>query len=87
VGWRSKKRCLGYRSGKEYLKYYTSVIKDYLSDDGVIVGSLTASIGYEPMFFIYAKEGHEIYSVATSNGKIESIERIDLAGSRIFLRE
>jgi hypothetical protein len=70
---------------KEYLEYYTPVLKNYLSDDGVIVGSLTASIGYEPMFFIYAKEGHEIYSVATSNGKIESIERIDLAGKQSLL--
>jgi len=42
---------------KEYLKYYEPALEEYLTEDARTVGTLVASVGHEPAFFVYTEEG------------------------------
>lgn len=70
---------------KEYLKYYEPVLKEYLTEDAKIVGTLVASVGHEPAFFVYTEEGGSVYSISISDNVVRNVEQVEITEKQSLL--
>jgi hypothetical protein len=70
---------------EEYLKYYEPVLKECLTEDAKVVGTLVASVGHEPAFFVYAEKNGKIYSISISDNVVRDVEQMEISGKQNLL--
>jgi len=70
---------------KEYLKYYEPALEEYLTEDARTVGTLVASVGHEPAFFVYTEEGGSVYSISISDNVVRNVEQVEITEKQSLL--